>query len=456
MSENEQERARRRAAVAAGETDVARWSRADSFAPNWSYRAGLAAQMIPACSRVLDLGCGAMDLERALPPGCVYLPADLVRRDERTLVCDFNAGEFPDGVEADAVTLLGVLEYIQAPLDLLRKVRGLGRPLVCSYSITDRRPQLDRAAQGWINAYDFAGLEALMRQAGFRLAARQEVDPLQDLFKWVPDDQVPPPVRLRKVAVVSHFNAPNFGDRLGYHVLNGLLPAGAEVSHLSLKPWVDPPDEAFDLVILGIGGSLNATAVARPELNRLLERATHSLGLFGTQYRHQYREWIDPTLFDALLSRLTVWWARYEEDIAAFGRGRGNVRHLGDLLVSAFPMARPTLDRTITIPAEFQNQEMALDRAIQQIQRYRRVKSARLHPLLCALTSAEEVAYLEQREGWGDAVSGKFRSLLMDVFGRTYDEGAFFAVDRPAVARYKARVDANLGDLRAQIAGLLA
>ncbi len=100
--------------------------------------------------------------------------------------------------------------------------------------------------------------------------------------------------------------------------------------------------------------------------------------------------------------------------------------------------------------------DLPLDRTIQDIQRYKNVFSTRLHPLLCALTSAELVAYAEQPSKQApDIVSGKFRSMLMDVFGRTYPEKKFFIVDRPAVARYKARVHCNVGLVRERIENLL-
>jgi hypothetical protein len=119
-------------------------------------------------------------------------------------------------------------------------------------------------------------------------------------------------------------------------------------------------------------------------------------------------------------------------------------------------MATPTIDRNLVIPADFRHQNLPLDRVIQQIQSYRRVTTARLHTLLCALTSADQVSYQEQREFAGQGTSGKFRSQLYDVFGRTYEENKFFDVDRDAVVRYKARVEANMQDLRAEIARLLA
>jgi hypothetical protein len=139
-----------------------------------------------------------------------------------------------------------------------------------------------------------------------------------------------------------------------------------------------------------------------------------------------------------LLDRLTVWFARYEEDLLLYGGGRKNVVHLGDWLISAFPMTRWNRDETLHVGREVWN-DLPLDRTIQGIQRYRNVSSERIHPLLCALTSAERVSYREQREDGSGMNSGKFRSLLIDIFGRTYPESNFFEVPRDAVAAYRAR-----------------
>jgi len=55
-----------------------------------------------------------------------------------------------------------------------------------------------------------------------------------------------------------------------------------------------------------------------------------------------------------------------------------------------------------------------------------------------------------------DMRSGTFRSLLIDVFGRSYPEKQFFMVDRDAVARYKARVHRNVAELRLRVEMALA
>jgi len=432
--------------------DQARWLRAEEFLPQWAARARMASDLVPAYARVLDLGCGAMDLERYLPEGCEYLPVDLAARDKRTIVCDFNAGEFPK-IGADIVSMLGVLEYISEPLSLLKRIRSLNVPLVCSYYITDRTPTLDRRAQGWINDLSFEGLRAVMKEAGFDLKHRVKVDNCQDLYKWCPQTQAATHKPAKRVLVLSYFNDPNFGDRLGYHLINEVLPPHAIVTHASVKPWTVPA-ESFDMLVLGIGNSLNAATVRRPELHALMDRIPVRVGIFGTQYRTQYTQAIPPRLMASLLDRLTVWYARYEEDILAFARGRVEAYHLGDWLISAFPMAIPTLDRTLDIPPQLKGMDLPLDRVIQRIQKYKRVSTARIHPMLCALTSALEVKYQEQHEQAGQA-SGKFRAQLMDIFGRTFAEDRFFEVDRDAVRKYRTRVIQNMGQMRMRLADLL-
>ena len=261
--------------------------------------------------------------------------------------------------------------------------------------------------------------------------------------------------RPKRVIVLSYYETVNFGDRLGYHVLNGILPAHADVTYANLNPWT-VPDRDYDLLILGIGNSLLPSDACNPKLAALMERVPHSIGIFGTQFRSLFRHGPAADGLRRILDRLTTWWARYEYDITLFGRGRSNVRHLGDWLITAFPMTSPTLNKGLTIPADFLRQNVALDRTIQKIQSYRSVTSARLHTLLCALTSAEEVAYQEQRVVPGsDEISGKFGSMLIDIFGRSYPEDQLFRVDREAVRRYKVKVAKNMEDLRGELERLL-
>jgi len=232
-------------------------------------------------------------------------------------------------------------------------------------------------------------------------------------------------------------------------MINALLPGEAEVHHLTFNT-LDQAREKYDLVVLGTGNSIFKPLLGDDVLD-FVTRGKASIGIFGTQYR----ELLPRAALDRLLDRLDTWFARCEDDVLMYGRGRKNVVHLGDWLIDQFPMAKGTVEEPLQISEEIRP-EHALDHAIRIIQLHRQVYSARLHPLLCALTSAELVAYAEQPDEHApEIVSGKFRSMLIDIFGRTYPEKKFFIVDRDAVTRYKSRVHQNIGKVGVVIDAVL-
>lgn len=87
-----------------------------------------------------------------------------------------------------------------------------------------------------------------------------------------------------RVLVLSYFNVGNFGDRLGWHLLNHLLPPSAVVTHCTFKDF-RPPAGRFDLMALGIGNSMFQPLLTFPPLLPLMDLAQRRIGIFGTQYR---------------------------------------------------------------------------------------------------------------------------------------------------------------------------
>jgi hypothetical protein len=328
------------------------------------------------------------------------------------------------------VSVLGVVEYLADVPAFLRGLLSYRLPVLLSYCPSDLTAHLDRAALGWLNHLTMDGLEGCFRAAGFSIAQRMRIDGIQCLYRIEPNAGAA--VAEKSVLVISYNNVGNFGDRLGFHLINDILPSNACVTHAHFRPW-NVPDADYDLIVLGIGNSIFAPLMD-DELFRVLSRGKRVVGIFGTQYRPA----IDANKMARLIERLDAWYARYEEDALLYARGRNNVFHLGDWLINAFPMARGTRTELLTVGDEIWK-DLPLDRVIQKVQSFRRVYSTRLHPLLCALTSASEVAYAEQLDGSGGA-SGKFHSMMLDVFGRSWPEKQFFAVPRDAVVRYKAKV----------------
>lgn len=161
-------RARRtRDLIAEGASDLERWGDAASFHADWDERARRAAAFVPDGSKVLDLGCGVMALQRFLAPGCTYWPADLVPRTPNTVVVDLNAGEFPPG-DFDWIVALGVLEYIHDPAGLLRRAAVQAQHLAVSYCCDTSGDAGYRRGQGWVNDHPAESIRGLLEASGAR------------------------------------------------------------------------------------------------------------------------------------------------------------------------------------------------------------------------------------------------------------------------------------------------
>lgn len=150
-------------------TQVERWSSTGALSadPLWDARAVAAAALVPPGKRVLDLGCGDMKMEALLPAAIAYLPLDVARRDERTIVVDLNLKRLPQ-VEADFVLGMGVLEYIFDIPSLLRQLARQVPEGLISYHPFELSPKRDRLAVGWVNALSSPELIALFRAAGYK------------------------------------------------------------------------------------------------------------------------------------------------------------------------------------------------------------------------------------------------------------------------------------------------
>ncbi|WP_422002588.1 methyltransferase domain-containing protein [Reyranella sp.] len=83
---------------------------------------------------VLDLGCGNMKLgEFIRPAGVGYVPADVVARSPDCLVVDLNAQEVPR-VEAECAVMIGILEFLDDPMKVLRDISTKYRRVMLTLS----------------------------------------------------------------------------------------------------------------------------------------------------------------------------------------------------------------------------------------------------------------------------------------------------------------------------------
>ena len=412
------------------------------------HRAELAAQFIPSGARVLDLG-GGTALQPLLPNGCSYRGIDRARKNRATLVSALDASDFPTEAysQCDVIVMLGVLERIADLENLFTHLRFCKHDLILSYPATDLMKDVDRAALGFVNHLSFYDLALLFDRYGFRIECTTPIDGTQVLMRLTPTEWLAP-ASACSVAMISGDETGSFAARLGCHMINALLPGEAEVHHLTFRTLNEARGN-YDLVVLGTGSGLFPTLLGEEVLD-VVSRAKAAIGIFGTQGR----ELIARPALDRLIDRLDTWYARYEDDVLMYGRGRNNVVHIGDWLIDQFPLTRSINNEPLVVSGE-PGEELALDRAIRTIQQHKQVYSTVPTALLCALTSAELAAYAESPAQQPDLAAGQFRSMLIDIFGRAFPEQKFFLVDRDAVARYKGRVHRNVAKVGARIGSIL-
>lgn len=108
------------------------WHDIERYSPSWERRAAFAAKFIEPGSSVLDLGCGQMHLRKYLSDGCTYTPSDLRAWTDEVIICDLDAGQFPDGY-FDVITLLGVLGFVKDTEGTLEKARKHAKRLVVTF-----------------------------------------------------------------------------------------------------------------------------------------------------------------------------------------------------------------------------------------------------------------------------------------------------------------------------------
>lgn len=143
--------------------DAERWRTDTELRVSWEDRAHMIADLIPVGSTVLDLGAGTRRLADFLPPGCTYLPHDIVSRGHaETIVFNLNDRPLPDlrSLRVDVVVVAGVLEYLRDVEGLLAWAAYQAPSCIVTYVCADARWFTlrglahigHRLRRGWINA----------------------------------------------------------------------------------------------------------------------------------------------------------------------------------------------------------------------------------------------------------------------------------------------------------------
>lgn len=145
------------------------WREIEYFSETWKKRISvMSSYLTPSDDSVMDLWCGRGWLREFIGER-QYIWVDYVARDASTIVCDFNAWEFPDK-EVDVVFISGCLEYIEEPMQFLQKVAKTADKVIISYCSLEENPKIKvRRNIGWKNDLTKLDLVKMFNDLGYKL-----------------------------------------------------------------------------------------------------------------------------------------------------------------------------------------------------------------------------------------------------------------------------------------------
>lgn len=160
------------------------WTQDEEFHPDWELRNKLIASYINIPGIVADFGCGKMTLEKYLKPNNSYLPIDVHRRDNRTIVFDVNRHSLPS-INADIAVCSGFLEYV---VDLRQFVHSIQncrfKMFIMSYCTTNDFPDLrKRRSLNWVSHLSISDILYLFLSQ-FNLSAIDDFNK-NSIFVWI-------------------------------------------------------------------------------------------------------------------------------------------------------------------------------------------------------------------------------------------------------------------------------
>ena len=161
------------------------------MSPKWVERAAFVASLLPEGLAIVDIGCGAMHLERLARPRR-YTPIDRHVWDDRTRVIDLSRKPIPaewlEGCELAA--LLGVLEYLADPRPLLSAVAAANCAVAVSYTPTDTGQSV-AAREVFKSHLTTAEFEAMLAEAGLQIARKFNYGAVQRIYLCHPVGRAP-------------------------------------------------------------------------------------------------------------------------------------------------------------------------------------------------------------------------------------------------------------------------
>jgi len=161
------------------------WKEMEYFDEGWKSRISQMAKFIPQGASVVDYGCGKMWLKEYLSASSEYSGVDYQKRDESTIVCDFNAMEFPK-ISAQVAFVSGCLEYVEKPDWFVSLISEYHEQCVISYCSTYYFNDFkQRKNLGWKNHLSESELKELFKRHHMNLVSQDNTPTNNKLFNFM-------------------------------------------------------------------------------------------------------------------------------------------------------------------------------------------------------------------------------------------------------------------------------
>lgn len=145
----------------------------------WTERAIIAASLIPPKATVLELGSGMGKFLKRIDP-LIYVPVDKKQWTPDTLVCDLNE-RLPSLGRFDFVVSLGLIEYLNDPLNFFKGVHQLTDTFIMSY----RRPLPAHLKLGRVVQDNHSEIQTKLAAAKWRITEKHQTIRGKVEFVWL-------------------------------------------------------------------------------------------------------------------------------------------------------------------------------------------------------------------------------------------------------------------------------
>jgi hypothetical protein len=158
------------------------WREIEYFDESWKKRIHQMSKYITPTDSIVDYGCGKMWLKEFIAPSNAYYGVDYQKREEGTIVCDFNKKEFP-GIRTSVSFISGCLEYIDKPSWFIKNIALYHEKCIISYCCNDNFNNIvERKQLGWKNNLSKKDLIALFEKEGLYLKSNEATPTVNQIF----------------------------------------------------------------------------------------------------------------------------------------------------------------------------------------------------------------------------------------------------------------------------------